>query len=286
MNEDYFDRINRIVDFLNTQVKSTPTLEDLAKVARISPYHFHRVYRAVTGETPFGTLRRLRIARAMMMLRDTKKSITEIAFDVGYDSSQAFSRSFRQLTGCSASEVRSDRQRLLPLIDKLSGSLGPSADTDVEVRLVSIEPFKVIASRHSGPPESLFKAFGDLHSWAQANPLLEPYRGIYGIPIDEPLDEYDDGPRFDCCFDFGPNAESAGSYSEVSLGGGLYAVTRHVGPFEGLESKYDALYGKWLTSSQYKVRDAWPYNHYLADPGTLPPEEWETDIHVPIEEST
>ncbi len=93
MNEDYFDRINRIVDFLNTQVNSTPTLEDLAKVARISPYHFHRVYRAVTGETPFGTLRRLRIARAVMMLRDTKKSITEIAFDVGYDSSQAFSRS-------------------------------------------------------------------------------------------------------------------------------------------------------------------------------------------------
>ncbi|MGI9232981.1 MAG: AraC family transcriptional regulator [Woeseiaceae bacterium] len=286
MKVDYIDRIKRVVDFLNKRVDSSPSLEELAKVARISPYHFHRVYRGVTGETPFGTLRRLRIVRAAVMLRDTEKSITEIAFDVGYDSSQAFSRAFRQLAGCSASEARSNRQQLLSLIKKLSGSSRAIADATVEVRLVSVKPFKVIASRHRGPPESLFQAFGDLHDWAQANPRLEPFRGIYGIPIDEPLDEYDDGPRFDCCFDFGPNADSEGRYREVSLGDGLYAVTRHVGPYEGLETKYDSLYGRWLTSSQYKVRDAWPYNHYLVDPSTLPPAQWETDIHIPIEEIT
>lgn len=286
MSEDYIDRVNRIVKFLSKQVESTPTLQDLAKVAGISPYHFHRVYRAVTGETPFGTLRRLRIARAVVMLRDTEKSITEIAFDIGYESSQAFSRSFRQLTGYSASEVKGDRQKLVSLVDKLSGRPRPSTDTSIDVRIVSIQPFKVIASRHSGPTEGLFEAFGDLHRWALANPLLEPYRGIYGIPIDEPFDEYGDGPRFDCCFDFGPDAEPAGRYSAVTLGGGLYAVTRHVGPFQGLERKYDALYGTWLTSAKYKVRDDWPYNHYLADPGSLPSEQWETDIHVPIEVTT
>jgi AraC family transcriptional regulator len=73
MKDTYTDRI---VEYLNEQVKLTPSLQDLAEVARISPFHFHRVYRAVTGETPSGTLRRLRIARALIMLRDTEKPIT------------------------------------------------------------------------------------------------------------------------------------------------------------------------------------------------------------------
>ena len=82
MNNNFPLRIERIVDYLNEQVQSTHSLRDLAKIADISPFHFHRVYRALTGETPFGTVRRLRIVRALLMLRDSDRSITEIAFDV------------------------------------------------------------------------------------------------------------------------------------------------------------------------------------------------------------
>lgn len=86
MKNDFPDRIERIVAYLNQQVESTHSLQELAQIADISPFHFHRVYRAVTGETPFGTVRRLRMLRALVMLRDTERSITEIAFDVGFES--------------------------------------------------------------------------------------------------------------------------------------------------------------------------------------------------------
>jgi AraC family transcriptional regulator len=283
MNDKYFDRINRIVEYLNQQVESTHSLQELADVARISPFHFNRVYRAVTGETPFGTLRRLRFARAANMLRDSEKPITEIAFDVGYESSQTFSRAFRQLAGCSATEARADQGKLQSLIEELSGNPARPADSKIEVRLVSVEPFKVIASRHVGPPEGLFAAFGELFDWAEKNELLGDYRGIYGIPIDDPRDESDAGPRFDCCFDFGPAVEPAGQFDQALLGGGLYAVTRHIGPYEGLNEKYDALYGAWLEASAHTLRNSPSYNHYLADPGTVPEHEWETDIYLPVE---
>ena len=283
MNDTYSERIDRVVEYLNEQVKLTPTLQDLAAAAQISPFHFHRVYRAVTGETPAGTLRRLRIARALTMLRDSAKPITEIAFDVGYESSQAFSKAFRQLAGCSATQARANLQKLESLLDELSGTPGPAADAKLEVRLVSVKPFKVIASRHVGPPDGLFTVFGDLFNWAEKKGLLEDYRGIYGIPIDDPREQSDEGPRFDCCFDFGPQAESGKQYQQALLGGGLYAVAQHVGPYEGVEDKYDALYGSWLGSAPYRLRNSRSYNHYLVDPGTAPPEKWETEIYVPVE---
>ena len=96
--DSYIERIDRVVGHLNKQLKATPSLQDLAHIAAISPFHFHRVYRAITGETPHGTVRRLRLARAAVMLRTSDKSVTDIAFDVGYESSQSFSKAFREVT--------------------------------------------------------------------------------------------------------------------------------------------------------------------------------------------
>jgi AraC family transcriptional regulator len=283
MKNDFPDRIERIVAYLNQQVEATHSLQDLARIADISPFHFHRVYRAVTGETPFGTVRRLRMLRALVMLKDTERSITEIAFDVGFESPQAFSRVFKTMVGCSATEARQDRVKLQTMLDELSRGPAHATPVEIDVRLVSIDPFKVIASRQAGPPENLFTAYGELFEWAQKNLGIDNFRGIYGIPIDDPRETTDDGPRFDCCFDFGPDADGGTRYEQAELGGGLYAVTRHVGPYDGLDEKYDALYGSWLSSTDFGLRGARSYNHYLADPDSVPEEEWETDIYIPVE---
>jgi AraC family transcriptional regulator len=281
----YFARIDRIISRLNEQIDGSLSLEELAAIAGVSPFHFHRLYRAMTGETPSGTLRRLRLARAAGLLRDSSKPVTEIAFDAGYESSQAFSKAFRRETGCSASELRRDPARLDSVIRKLSSPPERADRNMLEVRLVSVEPFKVIASRHVGPQQGLFEAYGALFSWGEKAGHVQNLRGIYGVPVDDPgtIDETE--CRFDCCFDFGAGVTPSGDYAALTLGGGLYAVTRHVGPYEGLLEKSDYLYGTWLPASGYLLRNDASYNHYLADPASLPPEEWETDVYVPVEKA-
>jgi AraC family transcriptional regulator len=123
--DSYFERIQRVVGFLSHQVGNNPSLDVLADVAAISPFHFHRVYRAITGETPSGTLRRLRLAKACSLLQDTAQPVTQIAFDVGYDSSQSFGRAFRSATGYSASEIRKDPTALSRVLKKLSSPRVP-----------------------------------------------------------------------------------------------------------------------------------------------------------------
>ena len=279
-----YERIERVVGFLNEQVENNPSLEALADIADISPFHFHRVYRAITGETPSATVRRLRLVKACHLLKGSSKTITEIAFEVGYDSSQSFAKAFRSATGHSASSIRNNKQGLDSLLDQLSNSTQAETgdDKNISVRVVSVEPFEVVASRHIGEHKGLFAAYGELFTWAQENGLVEQFRGIYGIPIDDPRDTPEDS-RFDCCFDFGPNAETGDRYLKENLGGGLFAVARHLGPYDGLEEKYDYLFGPWLNQSGYRLREQAFFNHYVQDPDTVPPEEWETDIYVPIE---
>ncbi|MEX2123466.1 MAG: AraC family transcriptional regulator [Woeseia sp.] len=278
----YIERIDRVVGYLNEQAEASLTLQNLADIAGVSRFHFHRLYRAITGETPSATLRRLRLARAANMLKNTQKSITEIAFDVGYESSQAFSKAFRRVTGSSASGLRRDERRLAVVIERLSNPPTHPTRNTLEVRLVSIEPFKVIASRHVGPHKDLFNAYGALFRWAEETDRAKGLRGIFGIAIDDPRSVPEDDCRFDCCFDLGADVKPENDFRELVLGGGLYAVTRHVGPYEGLEDKNDFLYGTWLPTSGYTLRDVTGFNHYLADPDSLPSEKWETDICIPV----
>lgn len=78
----------------------------LARVAHVSPAHFSRQFRATFGESPHRYLQRRRVERAMELLRETGRPVTEICFDVGFNSLGTFSRTFRAVVGESPSAYR------------------------------------------------------------------------------------------------------------------------------------------------------------------------------------
>lgn len=78
----------------------------LARVAYTSPAHFSRQFRATFGETPHRYLQRRRVERAMELLRETDRPVTEICFEVGWGSLGTFSRTFRAIVGESPSAYR------------------------------------------------------------------------------------------------------------------------------------------------------------------------------------
>jgi AraC family transcriptional regulator len=81
-------------------------LEGLARGAALSTFHFHRVFRGVVGETPLELHRRLRLERAVESLCRTSRTVTEIAFDAGYETHEDFTRSFRHQYGVAPSAFR------------------------------------------------------------------------------------------------------------------------------------------------------------------------------------
>ena len=103
---DYRLRIARVVETILIDPGAPHTVESLAAVAHFSPFHFHRIYRALTGETIAQTIQRSRLAQAAHQLKDGAASVIAIALDAGYDSPQAFARAFRGFTGITPSEFR------------------------------------------------------------------------------------------------------------------------------------------------------------------------------------
>jgi AraC-like DNA-binding protein len=82
-------------------------ISNLSRVASVSEAHFIRTFRATFGETPHRYLQRRRVERAMFLLRETEKSITDICLDVGFASLGTFSRTFSEIIGDTPTEYRS-----------------------------------------------------------------------------------------------------------------------------------------------------------------------------------
>lgn len=106
-NNDYIYRINKVIDYVQTYPEADLSLYNLAKVASFSPFHFHRIFKAILGESVNDYVKRSRLERAAKRLvANNKVPITTIALDVGFTSSAVFSRAFKDYFGLAASEFR------------------------------------------------------------------------------------------------------------------------------------------------------------------------------------
>jgi AraC-like DNA-binding protein len=104
--EDRNRRMLRARDTMDRAFAETLDVPALARVAHISPAHFSRQFRATFGETPHRYLQRRRVERAMELLRETDRPVTEICLDVGFNSVGTFTRTFHEIVGEPPSAYR------------------------------------------------------------------------------------------------------------------------------------------------------------------------------------
>jgi transcriptional regulator GlxA family with amidase domain len=104
--EDRNRRLLRARDAMDRTYAEPLDVPALARVACISEAQFIRVFKTTFGETPHRYLQRRRVERAMWLLRETPRSVTDICLDVGYNSLGTFSRTFRDIVGISPAEYR------------------------------------------------------------------------------------------------------------------------------------------------------------------------------------
>ena len=118
----YVERVNASIDFIEKNLAEDLNLEQIAAVAHFSPFHFHRVFSLLVGETLSRFINRLRMERAATILvQQPARSITEVASSCGLHNPSSFSRSFREMFGVSASAWRTRR---LPHVRERHGRRG------------------------------------------------------------------------------------------------------------------------------------------------------------------
>lgn len=102
------DRIQWVFEYIDIHLADPLSLEEVARHCHVSRFHFHRLFRAETGETLGCYLRRRRAERAMMFLLTSNRSVEEIAAAVGYRSTSAFFRAFKKIFSVAPTTFRCD----------------------------------------------------------------------------------------------------------------------------------------------------------------------------------
>ena len=99
--QEQIEAVQRMQDYIAAHLSENITLADLANEALFSPWHARRIFIAYTGLTPSDYIRRLRLRRSALRLRDENCSITEVAFDLGFGSVDGYTRAFAREFGCN-----------------------------------------------------------------------------------------------------------------------------------------------------------------------------------------
>ncbi len=266
----YRERVARAVAAIVADPMAEHRLEDLAALTHFSPFHFHRLYRGLIGETVTATIRRVRLAKAAQMLGAGQGSVTRIGMEAGYDSPQAFSRAFAQFTGLAPR----DFQRKVSLTMKNDASA-----QEFEVKLVERPAIQVQALRHEGPAATIPHTCERLAGYVGACQT-----GLwYGI-----IEGDHEGPAG--CAYYAAVSEAGDTLLDphlkpMTIAGGRYAMYLLKGPYTQINAVLTALCTNWLPQSGFEPDDRASLEVYLNSPQDAAPQDLLTELLIPVRDA-
>lgn len=290
----YVDAVTRVLRQLVARLDDSADLAELARLANLSPFHFHRIFRGMVGETALELLRRLRLERAAHALRTSELPITQLAFAAGFETHEAFTRAFRAAYGEPPSSFRQN-PRARPHLAAPCGIHFDTADVmgvfiprdtggaGMDITLQQLPALRLATVLHLGPFNQIGAAFEKLGAVAGR-------AGLYAHPGAMMVATYDDDPE-------GKTAEELRSRAGISvpegvpmpngleeqrIAGGAYACHTHIGGYELLGDVWSRFMGEALPASGYVIAPGPALEIYRSDMRTTPKTEWRTDILVPV----
>ena len=275
---DYVQRINKVVAYINNHLDETLDLKTLTNEAALSDFHFHRIFKALKGEAIGGYITRLRLEATARLLRYTALTIEEIAFNIGYETPASLSKAFKKQYGISPTEYRTNKDTYIMKKEIINPDLALKAP-----KIVTLEPKNLIYVALTGAYGSLDygKAYEQLWAVIKAQKLFT--KGIESICIsyDDPKITEGSLQRSDVCLAIHKPATPQEEVSCKTLAGGKYVVFFYQGSYENLSQVYDTAV-RWIIDHEYTLREEPFFEKYLNDARRTPKEKLKTEIYIPI----
>lgn len=276
-------------------------LAELAAIAGYSPHHFHRIFQHVTGEAPKEYLRRLRLEHAVARLKVSPDNVLQIALEAGFKTHETFTRAFTRQFDISPSEFRGVLRAYRESVSDAMGSRtfdGFTEETPLTLRFtmrkepVTVEktpPRHLILIRHYGYENLLggkrkFLSLWDhLFEYADAHELEYSPDLLIGITHDDPYVTDERKIRFDACLPVSRPMDVSHPIGYRYQEPGLCVARRHFGGMEEIAKTFAYIGVEWLTSDDYCLRAAAPFEIYHCKQVDGRLERVSTDAYVPIE---
>jgi AraC family transcriptional regulator len=247
----HWARIGQARAFIRAYAGEPLTLERIAGAAAVSPFHFARLFRALTGETIFQYVTRVRLKAAVRTLLERPDvPVTTIATSIGYDTAPSFNKAFKKTTRPEFRERAPHRF--------------------------------LFVGRRGVCPEEAPRAWADFHRLVAGARLLGPDVEFIGASYDDTGKVAENPHRYEAGVTVSDETHAVPGLSIGTLPGGRYAVFTYRGPYARLGRAFDALFSGWVVESGATFRSAPCLEIYLNDPRTVPHDELLTELCIPV----
>lgn len=300
MQKEYINRINLALQFIDDHLDGELSLDTIAKVALYSPFHFHRIFKAVIGETLNAYINRRRIEKiASILIHKKEVSITELSLQYGFSSNSSFTRAFKNFYGVSPTEFRKQLPNKYSKIGKVESKIGQKdlifekyicnitnhlnwikMNARIEVKETPELHFASIT--HIGV-DGIENVFEKLIKWGRSKGILEnPEAKMARVFHDSFKITSPDKVRMSICILMGEPFTTEGEITPVTIKKGRSIVGRFEITPDSFEKSWSSLF-IWMSEQGYTKAEEKPFEIYHNDFREHPENEFLVDFYIPIE---
>ena len=296
---DYKNRINRVFEFIDQNLESDLSLNKISEIAFFSPFHFHRVFKFITGETLNGYITRRRIEKSASDLLHKNITATEIAHKYGFSDNSSYSRTFKKYFGVSPTEFKKqnpNRHSKIRQLESKNGQEYPDyekyiciidnlkkwTDMNAKIEVKETPELNLAGVTHVGV-NGIEKAFEKLTKWAIPKGLLKNSEAKMGrVFFDSFKFTAPDKVRMSIFLVTNEPFETEGEINKLTISKGKCIIGRfEITPME-FEKSWTSLF-IWMNENGYKKGNENPYEIYHNDYREHPENKFIVDLYIPIE---
>ena len=293
---DYNNRINTVFKYIDDHLASDLSLETLSKVAFYSPYHFHRIFKYITGETMNEYVIRKRIEKSAIDLLHKNIPTTEIAFKYGFNDISSFSRAFKKYFDISPTGFKEQNTHRYSKISQLESKIGqvyPSNEKYIciidnlkkwikmNANIKTKEmPTMELAYVSSIGPQNLEIAYGKLIQWATPRGLMEDPKMITIYHDSFKITEYHK-VRMSASLLLNEPVETEGEIGLTTIASGKFIVGSFEIGVEEFEKSWTGLF-IWMNENGYKKADREIFEIYHNNFKDHPDQKAIVDFYIPV----
>lgn len=267
--QDYHSKLNRVIEYLVENIGQEINLDDLAKIAHLSAFHFHRIFTWFIGETPHQYMLRIRLEKTAYLIRHAPQlKIADIAYKYGFNTLSHFSSSFSRYFGISPTAYRDSPK---PVFGKDGYYLDLNGcPHDKSISLKRVEAFdynalifkavkiaienlpdqNAVYIRHEGDFKSIGTAYKKLEAWAADREIkLEQVKRLTLIHDNPSITDLGKIRQYACLL-ISDNLAVSGEIGRCVIPGGRYVTGRFVIGETEFEKAWNTIC-LWLVENNY-----------------------------------
>lgn len=287
---EYRRRIQLALSYIDRHIDRNIPLEDIADACHFSPYHFHRIFHALVGETVNDYVSRKRMEKAAYrLIGKPDLSITDVALMGGFSSSANFSKAFKLYFGVSPSMLRDPHNSNDSKIGKIYSKYGKAFNPrdlysqfvtgskafdpnkleellmQVKVEEKQERPIAYLTAPKGYELDSIYETWDAIASWARSRGLEAGQAQRFAICHDNPAVTPEAKCRYDASVVIPADTQVTAPCRKSALPAGKYAVAYYRDTAEKINSFMTELCSQWFPESGYEPDDFPPVFHYLND---------------------